>query len=162
MKADMSRDYYADLELPPTADINEVKKQFRKLGIYIQGQHSSQVPIANVYAQLSNTTQTETLDARARSTPNSRLSNRHTRSSRAPSKRRSTMRTGPARHRATLARPASGVIHGRMLPATSLHRLDDHRCRPGQVPHRATPHGRHRHKRLLGTIQMLPPAPGTG
>lgn len=33
MKADMSRDYYADLELPPTADIAEVKKQFRKLGM---------------------------------------------------------------------------------------------------------------------------------
>ena len=32
MKADMSRDYYADLELPANADINEVKKQFRKLG----------------------------------------------------------------------------------------------------------------------------------
>ncbi|KAH8911397.1 hypothetical protein BR93DRAFT_965187 [Coniochaeta sp. PMI_546] len=33
MKADMSRDYYADLELPPTADINEIKKQFRKLAL---------------------------------------------------------------------------------------------------------------------------------
>ena len=32
MKPDMSRDYYADLELPRTADIAEVKKQFRKLG----------------------------------------------------------------------------------------------------------------------------------
>lgn len=27
-----TRDYYADLELPPTADITEIKKQFRKLG----------------------------------------------------------------------------------------------------------------------------------
>ncbi|KAJ9158064.1 DnaJ domain-containing protein [Coniochaeta hoffmannii] len=33
MKADMSRDYYADLELPANADINEVKKQFRKLAL---------------------------------------------------------------------------------------------------------------------------------
>lgn len=32
MKADLSRDYYADLELPPTADIADIKKQFRKLG----------------------------------------------------------------------------------------------------------------------------------
>ncbi|PHH90471.1 hypothetical protein CDD83_3566 [Cordyceps sp. RAO-2017] len=28
-----TRDYYADLELPPTADIQEVKKQFRKLAL---------------------------------------------------------------------------------------------------------------------------------
>lgn len=27
-----NRDYYADLELPRTADIAEIKKQFRKLG----------------------------------------------------------------------------------------------------------------------------------
>jgi DnaJ-domain-containing protein 1 len=27
-----TRDYYADLELSPTADIQDVKKQFRKLG----------------------------------------------------------------------------------------------------------------------------------
>jgi hypothetical protein len=34
VKADLSRDYYADLELPPTADVNDVKKQFRKLGMF--------------------------------------------------------------------------------------------------------------------------------
>ncbi|KAJ6789312.1 hypothetical protein PWT90_01052 [Aphanocladium album] len=28
-----TRDYYADLELPPTADISEIKKQFRKLAL---------------------------------------------------------------------------------------------------------------------------------
>ena len=27
-----TRDYYADLELPATADISDIKKQFRKLG----------------------------------------------------------------------------------------------------------------------------------
>lgn len=27
-----SRDYYADLELPVSADVNDIKKQFRKLG----------------------------------------------------------------------------------------------------------------------------------
>lgn len=32
VKVDFKRDYYADLGLPPGADIDEVKKQFRKLG----------------------------------------------------------------------------------------------------------------------------------
>ncbi|KIW24111.1 hypothetical protein, variant 1 [Cladophialophora immunda] len=31
VKADVKRDYYADLELPPTADAEEIKKQFRLL-----------------------------------------------------------------------------------------------------------------------------------
>ncbi|RDW79495.1 hypothetical protein BP6252_04133 [Coleophoma cylindrospora] len=33
VKADFSRDYYADLELPPSADVNEIKKQFKKLAL---------------------------------------------------------------------------------------------------------------------------------
>lgn len=32
VKADIKRDYYADLELPSTADVDEIKKQFRLLG----------------------------------------------------------------------------------------------------------------------------------
>lgn len=32
VKADLTRDYYGDLELPQTADVNEIKKQFKKLG----------------------------------------------------------------------------------------------------------------------------------
>ena len=32
VKADVKRDYYADLELPPTADSEDVKRQFRLLG----------------------------------------------------------------------------------------------------------------------------------
>jgi curved DNA-binding protein CbpA len=32
VKADVSRDYYQDLELKPGADVNEIKKQFKKLG----------------------------------------------------------------------------------------------------------------------------------
>ena len=31
-KAEADRDYYADLELEPTADANEIKKAFKKLG----------------------------------------------------------------------------------------------------------------------------------
>ncbi|TLS29462.1 hypothetical protein PpBr36_01362 [Pyricularia pennisetigena] len=33
VKADYNRDYYADLDLPQNADVNEVKKQFRKLAL---------------------------------------------------------------------------------------------------------------------------------
>lgn len=32
VKADVKRDYYADLELKAGADTEEIKKQFRKLG----------------------------------------------------------------------------------------------------------------------------------
>lgn len=35
------RDYYADLELPPSADVQEVKKQYRKLG----NDYSFDIPI---------------------------------------------------------------------------------------------------------------------
>lgn len=31
--ADLTRDYYADLELQAGADTNEIKKQFKKLGM---------------------------------------------------------------------------------------------------------------------------------
>ena len=33
MKADADRDLYAELELQPTADANEIKRQFKKLGM---------------------------------------------------------------------------------------------------------------------------------
>ena len=35
VKADVKIDYYADLELPSTADAEEIKRQFRTLGEYI-------------------------------------------------------------------------------------------------------------------------------
>ena len=34
-KADAERDYYGDLELEPTADPNEIKRQFKKLGMLL-------------------------------------------------------------------------------------------------------------------------------
>ncbi|KUJ16751.1 uncharacterized protein LY89DRAFT_63797 [Mollisia scopiformis] len=33
VKADLSRDYYGDLELPPNADVADIKKQFKKLAL---------------------------------------------------------------------------------------------------------------------------------
>lgn len=32
VKADVRRDYYADLELPPAAAADDIRKQFKKLG----------------------------------------------------------------------------------------------------------------------------------
>jgi len=98
MKADMSRDYYADLELPANADINEVKKQFRKLGICHHPCPQSNPSVLTYDVQLSNTTPTETPDERAKSTPNSRPSSPRTRFSQALSRRLSTMRTGVVLH----------------------------------------------------------------
>ena len=34
VKADPKRDYYKDLELPQSADTEEIKKQFRLLGTF--------------------------------------------------------------------------------------------------------------------------------
>ena len=34
VRAEGDRDYYGDLELPPTASANDIKKQFKKLGEY--------------------------------------------------------------------------------------------------------------------------------
>jgi hypothetical protein len=34
VKADFTRDYYGDLEIQPTADLAEIKKQFKKLGMF--------------------------------------------------------------------------------------------------------------------------------
>ena len=35
VKADAKRNYYADLELTPAADTEEIKRQFRKLGAFV-------------------------------------------------------------------------------------------------------------------------------
>ena len=32
VKADLTRDYYGDLEIAPGADVSEIKKQFKRLG----------------------------------------------------------------------------------------------------------------------------------
>lgn len=42
-KADMTRDYYGDLEVQPSADAAEIKKQFKKLG---------KIPLLNILVLL--------------------------------------------------------------------------------------------------------------
>lgn len=69
------RDYYADLELPRDADINDIKKQFRKLGrtslLAARDICLSDVALTLV-AQLSNITRTETLAENKRSMQSSK------------------------------------------------------------------------------------------
>lgn len=75
VKADLARDYYGDLELPPSVDAHEIKKQYKKLGMV------SADPAAVFIAELirsarvqqrSNTTPIEILDMKSNSTPSSK------------------------------------------------------------------------------------------
>lgn len=72
VKADLARDYYGDLEIAPTADLAEIKKQFKKLGMVTTkpgvGLRIAQLTSAS---QLSHTTPIETQDERPKSPPNS-------------------------------------------------------------------------------------------
>ena len=43
VKADVKRDYYADLSLSPNAETEAIKKQFRKLGEIIFPLHTNMV-----------------------------------------------------------------------------------------------------------------------
>ncbi len=80
VKADLTRDYYGDLELQPGADTAEIKRQFKKLGTTSDLTHSEKAPLMSG-PQLSLTTQTEILAARTRSLPNSKRYNLRTKSS---------------------------------------------------------------------------------
>jgi len=58
VKADYRRDYYADLDLPNTAEPEVIKKRFRELGTKI---HGSLCPAQKAdHFQPSNITLTET------------------------------------------------------------------------------------------------------
>lgn len=50
VKADVRRDYYADLGLQPSAETEDIKKQFRKLGkweIYRDTEHCEMGAVLN-------------------------------------------------------------------------------------------------------------------
>ena len=55
MKADADRDLYKDLELEPSADANEIKRQFKKLGMRCMP-YSRIAWLIDVFSKLSNTT----------------------------------------------------------------------------------------------------------
>lgn len=70
VKPDAKHDYYADLELPATADAEDVKRQFRQLG---EQDHLNHVASAD-HEQLSNITPIGTLAERSMWSQNSRQS----------------------------------------------------------------------------------------
>lgn len=77
-KVDATRDYYAALGLQPNADVNEINKQYRKLGTTNSpSSPPTRIPILTVLLsrQLSNVIQTAILGKRSNTTPNFRTLN---------------------------------------------------------------------------------------
>lgn len=69
-KADAERDYYGDLELEPTADPNEIKRHFKKLGMLQALKNNNKPPyVDNILFKLSNIIPTGTLAMRWNATP---------------------------------------------------------------------------------------------
>lgn len=74
VKSDVRKDYYADLGLQPSAEAEDVKRQFRKLGELEMGSRLNVEGNRLPMRKLSSTTQTETPEEKSSSTPNSRPS----------------------------------------------------------------------------------------
>ncbi len=75
VKADPTRDYYRDLELPPSVDAQEIKKQYKKLGMNEVHSVAAFVPdlMLPVWVQQrSNIIPIEILDMKASSMPSSK------------------------------------------------------------------------------------------
>jgi hypothetical protein len=93
VKADLTRDYYGDLEIAPTADVAEIKKQFKKLGMA-----NLILPFLDERQLMSRSQRLHTIrieiqDAKAKSQPNSKGYNQHTKSSQILLSEQSTMQT---------------------------------------------------------------------
>ncbi len=89
VKVEADRDYYADLELKPSADANEIKRAFKKLGkTKICGYGMS---LMKRLSQLSSTILIETQGMRWNSTPSFKPYNLQMKCSPTPNNERSTM-----------------------------------------------------------------------
>ena len=81
VKADLTRDYYGDLELPPSVDAHEIKKQYKKLGMtgaYTAVAFVTELILLAGNQQRSNITRTEILDMKANLMPSSKPSSQPT------------------------------------------------------------------------------------
>lgn len=105
VKADATRDYYADLELQQGADPNDVKKQFKKLGIHPFRSRSIDVIANDTPFQPSSIIQIVTRERKSSSTRNFRPSSVRTKSLSIRSNEPSTMQN--ASKRACLRTPTS-------------------------------------------------------
>jgi hypothetical protein len=86
---DITKDYYGDLGLSPGADVNDIKKQFKKLG---KDQHRMLAHKHVSFAsQLLNTTQTGIRAANLSSTPSSKQFRTRTKFLRILNRDKSTM-----------------------------------------------------------------------
>lgn len=75
VKADLARDYYGDLELPPSVDAQEIKKQYKKLGMTgacVAFAFITELTLFTGDEQRSNITRTEILGMKANSMPSSK------------------------------------------------------------------------------------------
>ena len=100
VKPDYSRDYYADLGLPPSADINDIKKQYRQLGTFAfrsETLFSGRVANYSSHVQHSSITRTETRARKNRRKSDSSSSKLPMSSSPTPPQNQSTMRTAVGR-----------------------------------------------------------------
>ena len=138
VKVDATRDYYADLELQQGADPNEVKKQFKKLGIHSYRSRSMGIIADGAPSQLSSTIQTAILEKKSNSTRSFRPSNAHMKSLSIRNNEPSTMQS--VSKRACLRTPTFTLRSDQMchlelqVPRISLHRHEERLFHPQPNP----------------------------
>ena len=134
VKADPKCDYYADLELPTSAEATEIKRQFKKLGMTASTQDACFSELTLHVRQLSNTTQIVIPAKSSSSIQNSKQSKPLTKYS-------------PTLHK----EPDMTLIEGKMASYTHIH-LPHGRTRHPEPPPPISHH--HRKGRLRPRIEL--------
>jgi hypothetical protein len=120
VKADLTRDYYGDLELPQNADINDIKRQFKKLGMISS---LSYLPDkTNSVSQLCCTIQIAILGVKTKSLPDFNESSLHMKYSLTAKNAQSTIPTAFDPITSTELEEINGAILGQMSRANTPHR----------------------------------------
>ena len=156
VKPDVKQDYYADLELKPTADSVEIKKQFKRLGESSCG-GSGTVPLTVNPTQLFHTIPTAIPVAKLNSTRSSRPSRQHMKFSQIHSSEPNMIK----------------IVYGRALGYDPVYLLDRQQAPSSQQPtsHHLLPDSRQPPDRRIPTRLQIrnpflplpthtPPMPG--